>query len=225
MKQLFIIITILSLCACAPQRPITASSYPQNTTYPQQTENFVLQEEHLYPDPLAGVKLQYLDIDYLSDNISIYIYPIPSTSWENHSEITREEVQSALNEIDYMIRQGYYDSRGKETLSEFSFTNKNSQYQGSKARFSMKRESQTQQDSEIFVFIDEDKFVKFRISFDSQITSNHTGDVIVKELLPLISAPKESAYMQELREEHKQAQTQQLLQLLLQAAQEQSNEQ
>lgn len=149
------------------------------------------------------------------DLISIYVYPVPSTTWENQKETLEFEMENVLAEIDHALTMGIYSSRGKAELSDFEFNQANKTYQGKKARMQLAQVNGKLLDSDVYLFLAEDKIIKFRTSFDANFTPDWTGDAIVEELLPEITPPPESEYMHQLREKHRDEMADQLIRALL----------
>ena len=156
--------------------------------------------------------------------ITVYVYPIAATDWENQQQTLDNHMNLVMEEVQHAVELGKYSRVGEATRTDFNFEYDGKEFRGLKSTFNAwLKEGDTQLDSNAYLFISEDKFIKFRTSFDSLLTPDWNGDEIVKEILPELIVPPESPYMKNLREEHRQAQQQQLIELLMKAMEEGEN--
>ncbi|WP_445358606.1 hypothetical protein [Microbulbifer sp. ANSA005] len=218
-KALIILSSIL-IASCGSMRPQNASNYQQDLITPEETDNFVLTESSTFDEPMLGIALKYDNKQYPTDIINVYIYPIDSITWENTDEIISIEMGDIIDEVDFAIEQGHYKSRSPETIENFSFKIGEKLYSGKKSSFTLTNRNDAEYFSNSYVFVDKDKYIKFRTSFDSRATVEWNGDSAVKEILPEIVVPDESAYMKNLRAEHQKEITKNLIKSLFQASQE-----
>lgn len=209
---------MLLLSACASQRPKDASNYEAELRFANEAYPFVFLEKKIFDDPLAGVMLRYADMKNPGDLITVYVYPIPSISWDDKSSALSEEMDSVLGEVDYMVRLGHYKSRGEEVRSDFEVSAGGADFSGKKAQFYFADGNGITYDSYAYLFISKDKFVKFRTSFNAKDTPDWSGDEIVGTLLPTIEVPGESPYMSSMRENHRQQMATQFMNLIMEAA-------
>jgi len=217
---------LLGLCllqvGCASQAPKNTSVYDVNTIAPQETEYLVLTNTQTYDDPLMGVALSYADRRYRSDIITVYIYPIAATNWEDQDATIAHEMRAVLAEVDQGVAQGSYTSRGQEDTAIYEFDTDGQSYRGLKTSFELYVQPEIKLHSNAYIFISQDKFIKFRTSFDSRATVEWNGDAIVQTLLPKIKAPAESIYMRDLRHEIQQRALAEFLQQMIQTQQQES---
>ncbi|WHI47657.1 hypothetical protein [Microbulbifer sp. VAAF005] len=216
-KALFVIISLV-IASCGSIRPNNASNYQQDLITPEETKSFVLTESSIFDEPMLGIALKYDNKQYPTDIINVYIYPIDSISWDDTDETISIEMGDIIDEIDMAIEQGHYKSRSDETIENFSFNTGQKVFTGKKSSFTLINKYDIEYFSNSYVFIDKDKYIKFRTSFDSQATIEWNGDAAVKEILPEIVVPGESEYMKDLRTEHQEAITQDLIKLLFQGS-------
>lgn len=214
MKILYTLLLTALLSACASQRPKNDSDYEKDLIYPKDAYPLVFVEKKIFDDPMGGVMLRYVDENHPSDYITVYVYPIADISWDNTEDVLAEEMKTVLAEVDYMVQAGRYSSRTPETQEKFTVEQAGQEVTGLKAKFSFIQDDKVEYDSFAYLFIEEDKFIKFRTSFATTETQNWSGDEIVKKLLPGIKVPPESEYMKNLREQHRQKMAEQLLELL-----------
>jgi len=224
MQKLIAIIFCLFLASCASIRPESASDYKDQLQYPDETGNFVMINKKIFDEPMLGVLLEYTNKQYTRDNIDLYVYPIASFDWSDKEETLGEEMQRVLAEIDQAIEYGYYKARSPEVTEAYSFSEAGKEYSGLKSSFEFTDNNGIKYYSNAYLFLDKDKYLKFRTSFNSIDTVPWNGDEAVRELLPAIQVPSESEYMAGLRAEHKKRVMQDIMKLLLQAAQENAEE-
>lgn len=224
MIKKFFLFTALSifLAACGSQTTKNTTDYEHELQYPKKTANLVFKELKIYDDPLYGAGLSYVDPEYPTDLITLYIYPIPATEWEDEQASLQDEMNSVIEELNYA-----YVRVSKENREPFSFEAKSKKFSGLKASFNTWMDDDTELNSNAYLFIAEDKFVKFRTSFHALLTPDWNGDHIVQEILPELIVPPESPYMHKLRAEHREAEEQRrqgFLNLIMQAVEENKKE-
>ena len=220
-------ITIVLLCfltiACASKRPVEFTDYENNLIAPKIIGELVLIDKIVHENPLLGVSLSYQDKAFPEDRINTYIYPIREVSWEDTASVLNSELSNALKDVDMIVQYGHYKSREPEVLSDFVFTVDNVKYSGKKAEFQMMSNNDIMIFSDIYLFASEDKYIKFRTSFNSYLTKKSMGDSIVKKILPFIKAPPESIHMKSLRDEHKKKMKNDIMNLLLETLKKSDN--
>ncbi len=223
MRTLLALLIVALVAGCASQPKIHSSNYERDLIAPNETENFIQVEKTIYPQPQYGVGMSYANKRHPSDHTTVYIYPIPSIDWSDNEATLAKEMKPVLTEVDAMVSHGRYDSATAAAESPFIFTANEQTYNGLKAHFSFTTQ-QRAYDSDAYLFIQKDKFIKFRVSFDSELTANWNGDAAVKELLPLITVPDESPWMRENREHHREQIQKQFIDALNKAIQKQKAE-
>ncbi len=212
---------LLVLTACNTSTPTKASrpandnNYETDFRYPELTEHYALQEKIIYPDPGYGVMLRYIDRRMYNDQITVYVYPVNALDWSEPDELLAEHREQVLAEIQQAVAMGLYLSSTPAQLSDFMVDHEGKVFRGKKARLQLVLPNGSAMDSDTYLFIGEDKFIKFRISFDAGFTPDMSGDDIVRELLPGIVPPPESEFMREVRESHRQRVADTLLKVLL----------
>lgn len=212
------------LASCSSVRPKNATDYDTGLIAPVETENFVLISKHTYDEPLLGVGLDYGNKAYPTDNIDLYVYPIDNINWEDIDNTLASEMQDIIAEIDRAVELGHYQTKSEEKVEPFVFSTNNKEFGGLKSSFQLTVEGGRIFDSNSYIFMDKDKYIKFRTSFDSKATVKWNGDSAVEEILPELVVPSESQYMQELREHRRQEMTKNMIYDLIQQAVEQEAE-
>ena len=223
LRRLILMMSVL-LASCAQQgRPVSASDYELPTLAPQMADDLILVEKKIFDHPAMGTMLRYLDQSNPSDSISVYIYPINQVSWDNELTTIEAELYRSLAEIDQAVKHGHYKSRKRETVSDFSVKAGHKTYVGMKAQLDIYNQLDHKYYSDIFVFVDKDKFIKFRTSFNGEQSHFWTGDDIVFSILPKLRVPPESNYMRQLRNAHREKLERQLMDMLTKQASEAPN--
>lgn len=217
MYRIIALLCVLLFTGCTsalPPRPSNDNNYEADFRYPQLTANFALQEKVIYPDPRQGVMLHYIDRRMYGDLINVFVYPVPDILWDNRHETLNEQMAMVLGEIEQAVKLGMYQFKTEAVLSDFTFVHEGSEYAGKKARMQVGFGPEKILDSDIFLFLAEDKIIKFRTSFDASFTPDWTGDAIVRELLPEITPPPESEFMRNLRAQYLQQAAEQIMRAL-----------
>jgi len=209
---------LLFLASCATQSTISASNYKTELIYPDEVYPFVFVSKKIYDDPRAGVSLSYQDTKNPTDFITVYVYPIASVDWSDSQDVMSKEMDNVLLEVDHMVKLGHYLSRGEEIRSIIEVSNGDVVLTGLRSKFSFINKEEANYDSFAYLFLSEDKYIKFRTSFDSSETQGWNGDAIVKKLLPGITVPKESEYMADIRQKHRERMAAELLNSILKNA-------
>ncbi|WP_323846323.1 hypothetical protein [Microbulbifer magnicolonia] len=218
MKKIIILIACVLTASCASVRPGTATNYELSLVAPEETKNFVLTARKVFDEPMLGTMLEYTNKQYPDDNIDLYIYPIDHYDWEDAENTLKREMDKVIAEIDSAVEYGYYASRTEESRETFGVPQGEKTFNGLKSSFELKSKDEVTYHSNAYVFMQKDKFIKFRTSFDSRATVPWSGDQSVAEILPELIVPDESEYMKELRIAHRQQVTANIMKLLIQAA-------
>ena len=189
-----LLLAVLSACAGSQKQTENIDNISE-LGYPSETTNLVLVRDSVYENPLLGIGLSYRDKINATDLITVYVYPIQQKDWSEQQPLLLGETARVIAEVDYLIEQGRYQSRTEPELSEFTMQHDERIYRGVKSAFQLTLANGDRFDSESFVFIEGDKFIKFRTSFNKDYTPDWSGDPVVEELLPELVVPPESDYM------------------------------
>ena len=216
-KNIYMLLLCATLISCASTRPKEFTDYQAQLIAPVTAEEFILKEKKVFDDPALGAMLSYINRDFPEDNITVYVYPINATSWEDSNETLTKELKNALRDVDAAVHHGYYQSRSAETIKDIIFKENNIEYVGKSAEFNLTTKQGIDIYSNVYLFIDQDKYIKFRTSYDSRLTNVSMGDDAVHKLLPQMVIPPESIYMKNIREAHDKKRQEQLMQLIMQA--------
>lgn len=213
------VVMSLTLLACAnhPSR-LPSSDYDRELRYPDETEHFMMAGKKAFDDPLYGVALRYLDKKYPDDLIDLYVYPIADFAWENIPHKLNQEMDAVIAEIDAVVASGSYQSRSEDARGEFTVADGKQNWVGLKSEFTLLSKEGRSYRSGVYLFLQKDKYIKFRTTFDAELSPGWNGDKVVKELLPEIDVPPESPYLKQIRQQAKDQFFQQLLRAVQQSA-------
>jgi hypothetical protein len=217
---------LLSACATTSQRMPGVSDHPGDFRYPNETENLVLVDTHVYDEPLLGISLKYRDKTYHFDLIDVYVYPIGKVSWEDAIPVLKEETARAVQEIDAAVKRGIYLSQqtygGALEIALFAGTR---EYRGVKLQTEITTRENAVFASLIYLFIQQDKFIKFRVSKIKAMDGiSPDTDYALAEILAELVVPPESRYMAILRQRKREETANQLLKLIQQALESKNGE-
>ncbi|KZN53230.1 hypothetical protein N474_21205 [Pseudoalteromonas luteoviolacea CPMOR-2] len=222
-KNHFLIGTlVLFLAACQTtqqqSRPDNASNYEKDLVAPQLAGELMLKDRKVFDQPEYGMSLKYIDENFPEDYVTVYIYPIARVSWDDTQEVVSEELQHVMAEIESASKMGKYKNVKPEATKNVAFESKGKEFVGKKAQFTIQMQNKAEYHSEAYVFISEDKYIKFRLSFPKHTARENTGLDIVKAILPEITVPKESEYMFAIRESHRKKMIEQWMKLIMKSA-------
>lgn len=210
---------LLISCATPSSKMPGISDRPADLRYPDETVNFLLAGKHIYEEPLLGVSLKYRDKTYHFDLIDVYVYPVGKVSWDDKISVLKDEAAKAVQEIDAAVERGLYRSRraGGEPL-EITLVAGDKAYEGVKLETEITTRENAVFASFIYLFIQQDKFVKFRVSKIKAMDGiTPDTDYAPAEILAELVVPPESRYMAELRQRKREEAANQLLQLIQKA--------
>jgi len=203
MKNIVLVLISVCMFACASQRPKDATNYENDLAYPKEAFPYIFTKKHVYDDPLGGISLTYIDQNNPSDFITIYVYPVPAVDWDDKQLTLNSEMDAVLMEVDYMVQLGRYESRTSDRRNFIKIPDSSREAEGLESVFKYVYKG-VEYNSFGYLFIEEDKLIKFRASFVADESPSWDGRHIVQTLLPAIDAPPESDYMKKLRAEFKQ---------------------
>lgn len=227
LRKSFLLFCTAAIAACAsvdshqPARPADATDYTAIEVAPAETEHFVQTDSKIFDEPMLGVLYDYANKQYPSDNLDLFVYPINHFDWGDTESLLEQEMQRVLAEIDRATELGYYRSRGAEQVDPHTVASADGQLEGLKASFEFETNNGGRYFSNVYLFVEGDKFIKVRSSFDSEATVPWDGDEFVREVLPKLQVPGESAHLKKLRAAHRQQLKDNLMRVFLQAAMEQ----
>jgi hypothetical protein len=216
-KRFFCVFLCVLLVSCASTRPNEYTDYQNQLIAPEVADQFILQEKRIFEEASLGVMLKYQNRDFPADKISVYVYPIRDINWDDQDATLQQELKMALLDIDGAIEAGHYKSRDSELFYDVEIKSEQGKFSGKKATLTISLNNDVLIYSDIYLFMAEDKYIKFRTSYDSRLSNQSMGDEVVQSILPLIVVPPESPYMKTLRAEIKKKSQDDLMRLLKEA--------
>ncbi|WP_111979075.1 hypothetical protein [Algibacillus agarilyticus] len=201
------IVILLSLASCSStqvEKIIVSSNYERDFIYPKNTQSLVFINQQTYEQPLYGSSLRYENRYFDQDEVSVYTYPIRHFYWQNNNHLLESEMNNIFMEIDNAVDQGIYHKRIGKDVETFEVSETGKMFNGLRATTKIVLASGAEYNSYSYLFMQKDKFIKFRISQPNAGNFIQAPDNIIEELLPQISVPGESSYMAQLRLLHKQ---------------------
>ncbi len=185
---------------------LAASDYKNQLIYPTQVGDFVYVDQHIYNHPLEGIQLNYVHNMFEFDRYDVFIYPIRRVEWSDVNETLADELSLIAKEIETARKQGVYDSI--EIVDSFNTQIKSAGRTLNGKSLSLKASSDGKTfNSYVYLFSQQDKFIKFRISYQTseQMVSEPNATAFVEAVLPHLKVPAESKFMTRLRDHQKNA--------------------
>lgn len=179
---------------------LAASNYQKNLQYPEFAGDFTYADQYTFHHPLQGIKLNYIHSLFSFDKYAVFIYPIRQIDWSNAEKVLTEE----LHFITSQVKRSFSTDHSRQISIRKS---EKTLIQASGKTFAgrvLELEVTTPAhaiNSYIYLFSQQDKFIKFRISFrlSKDMVSEPDHLSFVKAILPALEVPHESAFMQWLR--------------------------
>jgi hypothetical protein len=169
-----------------------ASDYKNKLKVPDQIGDFALSRQHLFNDPMKGMLSRYIHSDFDLAVFDVYVYPLKtSDSFESQSQnelkLEQQDIRAISRTLgkDALVMSDIYELKniiGLRDIRVFAF------------------EAQLKTDSEPlyatqYVYVNNDKIVKFSINAPARITNNLIADAI-----NAIIVPAESSLMKQVRQ-------------------------
>lgn len=226
MKYLYVLILSAAIfgCATTTTRPQNASDYETQLTAPATAGSLELISKTVFENPWGGVNLKYGDRRFPQDLIDVFVYPIPEYDLEEKQDNLEAGIESLIAEVDHFVENGQYISRSEVNIEDFEFDKDDKLFRGQKVSFQIEMSNGRLLDSHGYLFISEDKYIKFRTSYDLNEEIPWNGDNVVKSILPHIAVPPESQFAKQARLAEQQRFEKQILNLLLQAIGDKNSE-
>lgn len=173
---------------------LQASDYPTDLKAPDEVAGFTLRGKQLFADPFQGVMLRYTHPHYEDDHFDMFVYPIFHSHWNDAQLVMRDELGKELNDILTLAEARSMDIVGDSAVEPIMWDDERQSFSG----YSVSVNATNNEDQPIYastyVFIAKDKIIKFSANFPRRL-----ADVLVKEALPHVDVPGESALMQGIR--------------------------
>lgn len=173
---------------------LKSEDYEDDLKAPQQVSNFSLSERRIYNDPLEGSTLTYRDPSYSNDKIEVSVYPIPTSDIGDTEAILEEETEKLRDNLtDFATDLNLPPLHMTEDML-LSWNMMDKQFSGYYLDAKIEKDGLEPFYASYFFFVQEDKIVKFTTTFPSRFALD-----FVKQTLPRMSVPGESAFISNLR--------------------------
>lgn len=174
-----------------------SSDYEKDFQGPSNIADFVAAQSIIFNDPFLGRMNTYLHSQHHSDKIDLIVYPVRKAHWNTDQEAITEELERAKKEITYVAKEKGYSQPDFDEVQSLETEIAGKSVQGLFTTASIIGDLEEQLYSSTFMFILEDKFVKFRATFPANFISE---DILTA--LGQLKVPEESDFMAALRKKH-----------------------
>ena len=174
-----------------------ASDYLEDLSHPETIEDFRFYSENNFHDPFLGTRINYLHsptgIAY-----DVFIYPVRDTNWDDETKVLSSELEIAMNELRLVAKE-----RGRDDIL---LGDPSTQTLSDGRRLvgcsGMWNENGIEMQTEILIYLAEDKFVKLRVSAAAGVELDAYG--FINALSNEMAVPEESLFMARLRQRIRQ---------------------
>jgi hypothetical protein len=169
-----------------------ASDYTNELKVPYKIGDFALSRQHLFNDPMKGMLTRYIHKDFALAVFDVYVYPLKTS----HSVAIQSQNELLLEQQDI---RAISKALGKDALTMSDIYELES-IAGLQDTRVFAFEAKLQTDSEPlfatqYVYVKNDKVVKFSINAPARITNN-----LIAEAINAIAVPSESSFMKQVRQ-------------------------
>ena len=178
---------------------LKATDYHRDLKPPLQIGDFRHEDFHLYPSPLLGVQLRYVD-QKAKQIADVYVYPIRKTDWSDVQQVTGEEIDVALKDVELSVKGGAYKSAEFSKPVPISLKADDHIGKGWISTGEVTWSSGKTTTDYIYLFAAKDKYIKFRLSLDGNNLTRSQVDGFVSGFLEHVVVPDESFFMASLRQ-------------------------
>lgn len=173
---------------------LKSEDYEDDLKAPEQISNFSLSERRIYNDPLEGSMLTYRDPSYSNDKIEVSVYPIPTSDIEDTHAILEEETEKLRDNLTDFVTDLNLPPLQMTDDIRLSWNMLDKKFSGYYLDAKIEKDGVEPFYAAYFFFVQEDKIVRFTATFPSRFALD-----FVKQALPRMSVPGESAFISNLR--------------------------
>jgi len=181
---------------------LNASDYHHELTAPSNVDGFSLQQKALQADPTQGVVLRYTHDHYPNAIIDLFVYPVLEPDFGHHPD---QALNKELDKDKHSIKQ-IASARNIQgvSISATKMVVLNDVNNQGEHILGVQFEAQAEETNEPlhttqYLFIKEDKFVKFSANIPAQYTQK-----MVEQVMKNLSVPKASKIMDAFRAVNRQ---------------------
>ncbi len=173
-----------------------SSNYSTDFDVPDEINDYILDGQFLYNNPLLGVQVRFVDESVSGDYMDIFIYPIRAGYWDDEMGILNKEAVRAKKDIELLNKKNNLATRhiGENESRVWTFGNK----KVSGLMFTSKYDDEVlsnEYSSQTYLAVINDKFIKVRHSSLKEWVEPTTVERFVEQLMSDIVVPEESIFM------------------------------
>lgn len=173
---------------------LKSSNYEKDLITPDKISGFELVGQFLYNNPLLGTVITYINPEFYSDKIDLYIYPIRRVKLDNQAALLARESENIKMEFNTIANQLEWTNVNFSTIKPLEVNDNGYSIKGVYFEGDYQEKLGEKAFTSVYLFKLKDKFVKFRASFPERFITKH-----IKEIIPQITVPNESIFMKNLR--------------------------
>ncbi|MEM0911419.1 MAG: hypothetical protein AAGJ37_10620, partial [Pseudomonadota bacterium] len=175
---------------------LNASDYENQLKLPQHVGEFMIQQRALYRDPMQGSITRYVHPDFSDAVFDVSVYPISPfihDSKLSDDELISAELGAEKRQLLLLIENADIPSYDISEIEDAQLIVSESSIKGFKLRVALNTEFEPAYSTQ-YVFRKGDKFIKLTGNFPDNVMQS-----LVKQSLPQIIVPPESAFMKAMR--------------------------
>ncbi|GEM_PF-2718208 len=177
-------------------RALNASDYENQLKLPSTVGEFMMQQRALYRDPMQGSITRYVHPEYSDAVFDVSVYPI--SPFVHNVDLSDDELISAelgaeKQQLMLLIEGSDIPGYNISEIEDAQLDVSESSYKGYKLKVALNTEFEPAYSTQ-YVFKKGDKFVKLTGNFPDRVM-----EMLVKQSLPQIIVPPESAFMKAMR--------------------------
>lgn len=184
---------------------LKADDYRNALRVPTHVGGFRHTDKHIYPDPFVGAQLRFEAPAGAAGVYDVFVYPIRRADWSDNDATLREEMIVVAKDVELAQKNGMYQRAEFEAPQAFQAVHGTHQRNGLHMRGQLQTNDGELLSSEVYLFIEKDKFVKFRLSTPATATLEPAQrEAFVAELMASLQVPDESLFTANLRQRVRQ---------------------
>ncbi|GAA6167263.1 hypothetical protein NBRC116591_10730 [Sessilibacter corallicola] len=181
-------------------KEIESSNYSDELTLPEFVGEYQFSEDIIFHNPLNGVVNRYTHQEFLFDYVDVFVYPVRHWDLNNGKALIEREIGIIKNEIDLLLQES---NSSKAEFDEPEFYSVNST-EGKVSFAALSGDYLTEEKQRyktvIYLYQEEDKFIKFRSTFEADAALGRQIKTFVDEVAGKIQVPEESLFMAQIRQ-------------------------
>lgn len=180
---------------------LQASDYQAGLSVPERAGPYIHSTVQQFHHPLLGINALYVDLERPGAHANLFVYPIRRTEWQDVSTVIQDEILVALEDIDLLQQEGQVNAVDFEKPKPLLLENGG---QGWQVQGRIQNLESEWCRSALYIFLQEDKFIKVRISEpETAKQEKMLGSAFLAQLMAEIKVPAESLFMARVRQEQR----------------------